>query len=140
MRAIRIGYAPREQPLARGSGDVSVSLAMVPIPPVLAPMRVSETELCPGSADRGPAFQLWEQARTGLLAMVVARDAKPAAATTLVFERNMGASGRPRASPSRCGAARQYHEAVHRRLLAVNLRAPWLRGGGLLRRAHLQRA
>lgn len=93
VRAIRIGYAPREQPLARGSGDVSVSLAMVPIPPVLAPMRVSETELCPGSADRGPAFQVWEQARTGLLAMVVARDAKPAAATTLVFERNMGASG-----------------------------------------------
>ena len=93
VRAIRIGYAPRELPLARGSGDVSVLLAMEPIPPVLAAVRVSETKLCPGSADRGPAFQLWEQARTGLLAMVVARDAKPAAATTMVFERSIGASG-----------------------------------------------
>ena len=93
VRAIRIGYVPRELPLERGAGDLSVSLAMLPIPPVLDAVRVSETELCPGSPDRGPAFQLWEQARTGLLATVVARDAKPAAAATLVFERSMEATG-----------------------------------------------
>ena len=92
VRAIRIGYAPRELMLAAGPGDLSISLAMFRIPPVLAAVRVSEPELCPGSPDRGPAFQLWEQARTGLLAMVVARDAKPAAATTMVFERHMGAN------------------------------------------------
>jgi hypothetical protein len=56
---------------------------------VLNTVSVSSTELCPGSPDRGAAFRLWEQARFGLLATVVAREAKPAAITSLLFQRNV---------------------------------------------------
>jgi hypothetical protein len=87
LRAIRIGYQPRDVAVTGAGADVTISLAMSRIPPVLGAVRVSDRELCPGSSDRGAAFQLWEQARAGLLATVVAREAKPAQATTLVFER-----------------------------------------------------
>ncbi|MDB4874873.1 MAG: hypothetical protein JWM41_1319 [Gemmatimonadetes bacterium] len=91
LHVIRIGYAPRDVPLpvARLAGDASISFSMLRIPPVLDAVRVVGTELCPGSVERGAAFQLWEQARAGLLAAVVAREAKPASATTLMFERGM---------------------------------------------------
>jgi hypothetical protein len=87
LRAIRIGYQPRDVSVASTGADVTLSLSLTRIPPVLGPVRVSDKELCPGSSDRGAAFQLWEQARAGLLATVVAREATPAQATTLVFER-----------------------------------------------------
>lgn len=87
VRVIRIGFQPREVPLPRAQGDVTVDVTMIRIPPVITGMRISDRELCPGSADRGIAFQLWEQARAGLLSAVVARDAKPATATTLIYER-----------------------------------------------------
>lgn len=87
MRVIRIGFHPRDvavPPLA-GRADV-LQLAMGRIPPMLEAVRVTDNELCPGSADRGAAFDLWEQARAGLLATVVARELKPATVTTLVYE------------------------------------------------------
>ena len=85
LRAIRIGYRPRELPLP--AGESSLEFAMTRIPPMLDAIRVTDRELCPGSTDRGSAFQLWEQARAGLLASVVAREASPATATSLTFER-----------------------------------------------------
>jgi len=86
LRLIRIGYRPRDVPLA--SVGASLELVMQRIPPILDAVRVSDRELCPGSDDRGPAFQYWEQARAGLLAEVVAREANPADATVLVYERH----------------------------------------------------
>ena len=85
IRAIRIGYRPRDVMLPLGESPLE--FAMTRIPPMLDAIRVTDRELCPGSTDRGSAFQLWEQARAGLLASVVAREANPATATSLTFER-----------------------------------------------------
>jgi Carboxypeptidase regulatory-like domain len=87
LRAIRIGYRPRDVPVPEGTRPVEFVMAR--IPPILEAVRVSDHELCPGSPDRGSAFQLWDQARAGLLAAIVAREANPATATTLTFERRM---------------------------------------------------
>jgi hypothetical protein len=85
LHLIRIGYRPRDLPI--GAASSPLELVMSRIPPILDAVRVSDRELCPGSADRGPAFQYWEQARAGLLAEVVARETNPANATTLTYER-----------------------------------------------------
>jgi hypothetical protein len=86
IHLIRIGYRPRDLPIT--SASLSLEVAMTRIPPILDAVRVVGQDLCPGSDDRGPAFQYWEQARAGLLAEVVAREANPATATMLVYERH----------------------------------------------------
>jgi hypothetical protein len=86
LRVIRIGYQPRDVVLSLPR-DAPIQIAMARLPATLAAMRVSGRELCPGSEDRGPAFQLWEQARAGLLAAVVARESNPAKATSMTFKR-----------------------------------------------------
>ncbi len=88
LRVIRIGYQPHDVTFPAGPGDASVVLSLLAIPPMLDAVRVSDQELCPGSTDRTGAFLLWEQARAGLLAAIVARDANPAIATTLLYERS----------------------------------------------------
>jgi hypothetical protein len=84
LRFIRIGYRPRVVSLA--SGDTIVAVTMERLPRMLNTVRVTSNELCPGSADQGAAFQLWEQARAGLLATIVSRESKPATATTMLYE------------------------------------------------------
>jgi hypothetical protein len=85
LHLIRIGYRPRSLPMEASSSPLE--LVMSHIPPILDVVRVSDRELCPGSPDRGPAFQYWEQARAGLLAEVVARETNPATATIITYER-----------------------------------------------------
>ncbi|HEY9226831.1 MAG TPA: carboxypeptidase-like regulatory domain-containing protein, partial [Gemmatimonadaceae bacterium] len=85
LRLMRIGYRPREIALSPARPP-EIRIAMERIPPMLERVRVSDSELCPGSTDRGAAFQLWEQAGAGLLATVVARELKPADAKTVVYE------------------------------------------------------
>jgi carboxypeptidase family protein len=89
LRAIRIGFQPRELrlPAPRPLTSISLDLRMLQLPALLSTMKVSARKLCPGSEGRTDAFVLWEQARAGLLAAVVAREAKPATVTTLTFER-----------------------------------------------------
>lgn len=87
VRVTRIGYRPSTAALpAAGS---PLDLTMERIPPMLNAVQVTDNELCPGSGDRGSAFQLWDQARAGLLATVVARDLKPANATTMMYESHL---------------------------------------------------
>ncbi|HEY4133172.1 MAG TPA: carboxypeptidase-like regulatory domain-containing protein, partial [Gemmatimonadaceae bacterium] len=71
LRVLRIGYRPREVALP-ADGAAELNFAMERIAPLLDAVRVSDRELCPGSEEHGAAFQLWEQARAGLLATVVA--------------------------------------------------------------------
>jgi hypothetical protein len=88
LRLIRIGYSPAELLVSAGKSELGV-VEMTRLPPILEAMRISDRELCPGSADRGAAFQLWEQARAGLLVTVVARQAKPALVTTLQYQQEL---------------------------------------------------
>jgi hypothetical protein len=83
-RVMKIGYRPSDVPLPAVGAPLQV--VMERIPPMLSAVRVTDQELCPGSEDRGSAFQLWDQARAGLLATVVARDLKPATARTVMYE------------------------------------------------------
>lgn len=83
-RIIRIGYRPIDVALPAQGAPLQV--VMERIPPMLNAVHVTDNELCPGSADRGAAFQVWDQARAGLLATVVARELKPADARTLTYE------------------------------------------------------
>jgi hypothetical protein len=91
LRLMRIGYRLRDVTLGANRDD-EIRFLMERVPPILERVQVSDKEVCPGSADRGAAFQLWDQARTGLLATVVAREAKPANAATVVYERLMSPS------------------------------------------------
>jgi carboxypeptidase family protein len=91
LRLVRIGYRPREVAIPSDRAE-TVQITMSRLPPLLEAVRVSDSELCPGSTDRGAAFELWEQARAGLLATIVARETKPADATALTFDQALSPS------------------------------------------------
>ena len=95
LRARRIGFRPREILLPdRALGDTAaIEIAMDRLPQILTGVRVTESAHCPGSPEAGAAAQLWAQARDGLLASVVARDAMPAVAEMLTFNRTQGVRG-----------------------------------------------
>jgi hypothetical protein len=90
IRVIRIGFQPVELPVARGTGgDATLDVTMQRLPMRLASVRVTDRPLCPGTVGADDALALWEQARAGLLAAVVAREVRLATMTTLVFERTL---------------------------------------------------
>ncbi|MHB1863897.1 MAG: carboxypeptidase-like regulatory domain-containing protein [Gemmatimonadaceae bacterium] len=92
LRFIRIGFHPREIALPSSGAERgrSVNLTMVRLPALLSAVRVSDRPVCPGASGGADALELWEQARDGLLAAVVARKAKPAQVRTVLFERDHG--------------------------------------------------
>lgn len=75
LRVVRIGYRPRDLPLA--PDDSVVNVRMQPIPSVLDVVSASAQRVCPGDRANSQALDLWEQARAGLLASVVARESRP---------------------------------------------------------------
>ena len=88
LRVVRIGFQPRELGLhVPGASAQSLDVAMVQFSTTLAPVRVAEKTRCPRRPDAATAAALWEQARAGLLATVVAREANPAAIYRFAFER-----------------------------------------------------
>jgi hypothetical protein len=88
LRVVRIGYHPADLPIP-ATQAAPIDIAMGHLPPMLEAVRVVGRELCPGSAERGAAFELWEQARTGLLATVVARELNPAQAKTVTYDTHL---------------------------------------------------
>lgn len=90
MRVLRIGFRPREivLPVATDSA-AHFDIAMQSLPTMLEPIRVSADSKCPRRSDDARTYALLEQVRAGLLSIVVARDANPAALVRLVFERRM---------------------------------------------------
>jgi hypothetical protein len=88
LRVVRIGYRPVDLPIPAMQA-APIGIAMGHLPPMLDAVRVVGRELCPGSAERGAAFELWEQARTGLLATVVARELNPAQAKTVTYDTHL---------------------------------------------------
>ncbi len=90
MRAVRIGFFPREIRVPAAGGEEAVDFAMLPVPTMLAAVTVRDESNCPKRSDRAAALGLWEQARAGLLATVVARESNPADIRLLGFQREMG--------------------------------------------------
>jgi hypothetical protein len=93
-RVVRIGFRPREVRLSGAvDGAAPYDLAMLPVPTMLAAVKVRDQSHCGKRSDRAAALGLWEQARAGLLATVVARETNTAWVQRLVFERTFdGAS------------------------------------------------
>ncbi|MEO8335964.1 MAG: carboxypeptidase-like regulatory domain-containing protein [bacterium] len=90
VRALRIGYRLRDMPLPDRTGDITeLTVAMIAIPSLLEPMTVSAAASCPRRSDVAAAYSLLEQARAGLLATIVAREARPATLKVLIYERVM---------------------------------------------------
>ena len=88
IRVVRIGYQPREFAIDL-SRDSTADIRMVRLPPVMESVQVTASELCPGHETSGVAFQFWDDARAGLLASVVAREARPAQVKSLLYDRGM---------------------------------------------------
>ena len=75
LHIVRIGYQPVDKPIA--DGDTVVELRLMPIASRLATLTASEGRVCPGKPGTNEALELWEQARSGLLASVVSRESNP---------------------------------------------------------------
>lgn len=89
LRLQRIGFRPREvriPPL--DTGALQIDVALLPIPTFLEAVRVT-AGACSPRPDRGSALALYEQARAGLLATIVARETNPGELVLLSFERTM---------------------------------------------------
>jgi len=94
VRVVRIGFRPREVAIPTlVEGRAELPIAMRALPAFLEPVRVVAGAQCPRRPDEARTFALLEQARAGLLAIVVAREANPAALVRLMFERNMEGDG-----------------------------------------------
>ena len=88
LRVVRMGFRPRELPLARSaaSGPVDISLASFPI--VLEEVQVMAAS-CPKRADRAAALKLLQQVRLALYATVLARSQSSATMTRLLYDRRI---------------------------------------------------
>jgi hypothetical protein len=89
LRVMRLGFRPREIALAGIANTGAVNVVLAPIPTFLQAISVTAASGCPARADRQRALALYEQARTGLLATVVAREANPARMVMFNYVRTM---------------------------------------------------
>jgi hypothetical protein len=88
LRVQRIGFRMREIRVTPSTEEaVSLDLAVVALPSLLDPVRVLGAAACPRRRDNAQAQALYDQARAGLLATVVARESSPAAVVRYAFER-----------------------------------------------------
>lgn len=96
LRAMRIGFTPRTAALAPGDGPGvrTVDIELAAIPTFLDQVRVvADRAACGQRPDAAAAANLYEQARAGLTAIVVARETDPAAMDRLLFDRTLDANG-----------------------------------------------
>jgi hypothetical protein len=75
LHVVRIGYQPVDKLIV--DGDSTIDLRLMPIASRLATLTASEGRVCPCKPGASEALELWEQARDGLLASVVARESNP---------------------------------------------------------------
>lgn len=88
LRVVRIGFQPRTITLdGKRTDRPVVDVAMMRIPTLLSSVTVNDDRVCSEDKDRSAAASLWEQARAGLLASVVARETQPAHTTLYGYER-----------------------------------------------------
>ena len=89
-RFVRIGFRPGEVPIPpRAESPTRLDVTMFALPSMMQLVRVVANSRCSVRKDRAGAMGLWEQARAGLLATIVARESNPAMLHRLGFERVM---------------------------------------------------
>jgi hypothetical protein len=76
LHVVRIGFRPRDANFPVSDSD-TLAIRMSPIASLLAAVSSNGKRVCPGEKGNGAALDLWEQARAGLLAGVVSREAHP---------------------------------------------------------------
>ncbi len=116
VRILRLGFRPRDLELSAASGAPRFEILMTALPTLLEPQRVVDQSKCARRSDYVASFALWEQAKAGLLAAVIARDALPATMTNLTFKRRVDeSSGRVLSQGVRIhqGKAQRSFQAVH---------------------------
>lgn len=94
LRVLHIGFRPSTAPLppaVTGVARLDVTLALLKT--VLDVIDVRDNANCAVRRDRAQALALWEQARQGLLAMIVGREAMPAHLKRLRFQRIIEGTG-----------------------------------------------
>ncbi len=90
MRVVRIGFQPRSAAIALSPADYTqLDVDMVALPTMLQPARIIANANCSVRKDRAVALGLWEQARAGLLATIVAGEKNNASMHRLLFDRIM---------------------------------------------------
>ncbi len=115
---VRIGYRPRDLRLTER--DTVIMASMQPIPARLGAIAASDTRICPGNTAASDALELWEQARAGLLASVVAREIKAPRVRLRSYRRTLDpVTRRP------VGDTIEYRDLVADRSF-VAARAPWV--------------
>lgn len=96
LTLVRIGFRPGSLSLelAPTHSDTTLSLGMAPLPTMLSAVESVTQPGCPTSEDRAGAFALWDQARTALLATLVARETNVGAVTMIEYNRRFDRDGR----------------------------------------------
>lgn len=87
LQVLRIGFRPRVVEITNAESRLDIT--MVAIPTLLQPISVFDQPNCPRRDDSPAAFALWEQAKSALLASVVAREVNPAQVVRLHFDRRI---------------------------------------------------
>ena len=85
VRVVRLGFRPREVSLDQTDG--ALEIVMSASSQLLDPVQVDGDSPCPRRADSYAAIALWDQAKSGLLAAVVARQELPAMMMNLTYKR-----------------------------------------------------
>lgn len=89
-RFVKIGFSPTDTALAAvPATGARLDVTMRSLPSMLQAKRVLANSHCSTRGDRATALGLWEQARTGLLATVVAREENRGKVVRLGFYRVM---------------------------------------------------
>jgi hypothetical protein len=81
----RIAFAPVEAAL-RDTVNGRIDVVLTRLPTVLPEVKALATAQCNADANSGAALALWEQARSGMLTSIVARESKAAWISILTYE------------------------------------------------------
>ena len=88
IRVLHMGFRPRDVPVARSaSGTIQVNVELSRLQTMLAAMNVQANGNSSARKDRAVALSLYEQARDGLLATIVAREAPSTQMKRIRFDR-----------------------------------------------------
>jgi hypothetical protein len=91
IRVVRIGFRPATRAIDRGR-DTVVDIQLTILPRLLDAVKVRAQERCLDDPDGPSALAVWEQARSALLAGVVASQVDPPKVRTVSYVRDLGAS------------------------------------------------